>query len=302
MDCEYRESYIPKHINNDKASIWLYKCLENHTLSQKLSWLLSDKTHLLACYQSQAYLCQDKYAEATLMCLRAVERNQPSLMSEIDPLLFLSNSSTHSYHQTHRRCSSLPDTQFKTSYSVRGARKHSFIECTLRSDSNASDNTEPFNNKKFVPRSLRVWNSMPDLRGKDGKISPSEMSKCHTNPSTPVRNTHKLSPSNTFNLGSVETKNPQTSNILRTKHVVINNENIIEHAPPLTKTCSQNVPNRECTSKSTVSSSKSSQLVTKTLPDYGFLTALAGEKDYRKKPKKTFIEDGGMSVLPMNTG
>lgn len=29
---------------------------------------------------------------------------------------------------------------------------------------------------------------------------------------------------------------------------------------------------------------------------------MAGEKDYKKRPKKTFIEDGGMSVLPMATG
>lgn len=29
---------------------------------------------------------------------------------------------------------------------------------------------------------------------------------------------------------------------------------------------------------------------------------MPGQKDYKKRPKKTFIEDGGMSVLPMATG
>jgi hypothetical protein len=61
--------------------------LEGHTLSQKLSWLLSDREHLLSCFEKYAYLCQEKYGEATLICLRAVEQNQPSLLTEIDPCL-----------------------------------------------------------------------------------------------------------------------------------------------------------------------------------------------------------------------
>jgi hypothetical protein len=61
--------------------------LEGHTLSQKLAWLLSDQEHLLSCFEKYAYLCQQKYGEATLICLRAVEQNQPSLLTEIDPCL-----------------------------------------------------------------------------------------------------------------------------------------------------------------------------------------------------------------------
>lgn len=61
--------------------------MENHSLSHKLSWLLSDKEHLFSCFEPWAFLCQENLAEATLLCLRAVERNQPILLTEIDPSL-----------------------------------------------------------------------------------------------------------------------------------------------------------------------------------------------------------------------
>jgi len=61
--------------------------LENHSLSQQLSWLLSDREHLLNCYHPSAFLCQEKYGEAALICLRAVEQNQLCLLTEIDPSL-----------------------------------------------------------------------------------------------------------------------------------------------------------------------------------------------------------------------
>lgn len=99
---------------NEKSLIWIYKSLEGHTLSQKLSWLLSDREHLLSCFEKTAYLCQEKYGEATLICLRAVEQNQPSLLAEIDPCLYLSTWTYNEFQKTHRRCSSFPETQHKT--------------------------------------------------------------------------------------------------------------------------------------------------------------------------------------------
>lgn len=65
----------------------IYFSLEGHSLSHKLSWLLSDKEHLLSCLEPWAFLCQENLAEATLLCLRVVERNQPVLLAEIDPCL-----------------------------------------------------------------------------------------------------------------------------------------------------------------------------------------------------------------------
>ncbi|XP_050529369.1 run domain Beclin-1-interacting and cysteine-rich domain-containing protein isoform X2 [Daktulosphaira vitifoliae] len=76
----------------NKSSVWIYKSLENHTLSEKLGWLLSDKSHISKFYKPEAFLCQKKYSDAALLCLKAVELNQPSLLLEIDPKLYLNPS------------------------------------------------------------------------------------------------------------------------------------------------------------------------------------------------------------------
>lgn len=90
----------------DKAKTWLYKSLESHTLSQKLAWLVTDREHLSSCFKPNAYLCQEKYSEATLICLQAVEQNQLSLLTDIDPSLYLLKWNVG---KSHRRCASFPD-------------------------------------------------------------------------------------------------------------------------------------------------------------------------------------------------
>ncbi|KAL6254653.1 hypothetical protein P5V15_013959 [Pogonomyrmex californicus] len=100
---------LPARITSKKDMLWLYKSLEGHSLSHKLSWLLSDKEHLLSCLESWAFLCQENLAEATLLYLRAVERNQPELLAEIDPCLFLPSwISPKASPKRHRRSSSYP--------------------------------------------------------------------------------------------------------------------------------------------------------------------------------------------------
>ncbi|KAJ8867204.1 hypothetical protein PR048_030999, partial [Dryococelus australis] len=79
----------------DRASVWLHYSLENHTLSQKLSWLLSDREHLYSCFERFAFLCQEAYGEATLLCLQAVEQNRPPLLTEINPSLVSSLREPH---------------------------------------------------------------------------------------------------------------------------------------------------------------------------------------------------------------
>ncbi|XP_046401750.1 run domain Beclin-1-interacting and cysteine-rich domain-containing protein isoform X2 [Ischnura elegans] len=110
--CEDKDTFVhlPKGVTNDKASYWLFKSLEGHTLSQKLSWLLSDRSHLASCYEPYAFLCRRDYGEAALVCLRAVEQSQPSLLTEIDPCLYLTRWKWQPFHKSHRRCSSFPET------------------------------------------------------------------------------------------------------------------------------------------------------------------------------------------------
>ncbi|XP_065346132.1 run domain Beclin-1-interacting and cysteine-rich domain-containing protein [Cloeon dipterum] len=94
---------------NDQYSEWLFKSLESHTLSTKLSWLLSDRSHLETCFEPHAFFLQSRHAEAALICLRAVEQGQPSLLNDLDPRLYLSELSTKQFVRSHRRCSSFPD-------------------------------------------------------------------------------------------------------------------------------------------------------------------------------------------------
>lgn len=61
--------------------------LENHTLSEKLGWLLSDKDHLYKYYKPEAYLCHKEYSDSTILCLKVVELHQPTLLLEINPKL-----------------------------------------------------------------------------------------------------------------------------------------------------------------------------------------------------------------------
>ncbi|XP_014280038.1 run domain Beclin-1-interacting and cysteine-rich domain-containing protein isoform X1 [Halyomorpha halys] len=99
-------SSSPMHQHTDPAMVWLHNSLETHTLSEKLSWLISDSSHLSAYYTDQAFLCQRDYAEATLVCLKAVEQNRLSLLSDIPTHLYY----TRIPGKMHRRCSSLPET------------------------------------------------------------------------------------------------------------------------------------------------------------------------------------------------
>lgn len=190
IDCEYHP-HIPTNLKDNKPSIWLYRSLENHSLSQKLSWLFSDQTHLKNCYQVYGFLRQEKYAEATLICLRAIERNQPSLMSEIDPCLFLMRS--QEFQKVHRRSSSFPDSQFKQIYEENSIKRRKTIQ-------NICDEigVEKFKEKKVnIQGKLKPWSSMPSLiKPSVNSVKNKVCSQSKTTPTTPVHNkkVEKLSP------------------------------------------------------------------------------------------------------------
>ncbi|XP_072388660.1 run domain Beclin-1-interacting and cysteine-rich domain-containing protein isoform X1 [Diabrotica undecimpunctata] len=309
VDCEYRP-HIPPHLKNDKSAIWLYRSLENHSLSQKLSWLLSDKTHLSNCYQSYAFLTQEKYAEATLICLRAVERNQASLMSEINPYLFLQKPKE--FLKVHRRCSSFPDNHMQKIYAEK-------INIRRRTVQSVSDELMEATNKINIRSKIRTWHSMPNLLADQRRLTKKRpCSDSKTMPNTPVHS-KKISPS----LLKVDYKtlqpHPRKSNSKKIKqntlpkasglkHVLIDNLNIVEYTPSLSSSqssgttlindelISSTASTSDMKTKSPLSLSQSPlSMVDSFLP-------MSGEKDYKKLPRKTFIEDGGMSVLPMATG
>ncbi|CAH1102808.1 unnamed protein product [Psylliodes chrysocephalus] len=306
IDCEYRP-HIPSHLKNKKSAIWLYRSLENHSLSQKLSWLLSDKNHLSKCYHDYAFLCQEKYAEATLICLRAVERNQASLMSEINPSLFLQKPSQ--FLKIHRRCSSFPDNHMQKIYEEKLNIRRRTIQ-NFQNEVNKKIATGKIHGK------LKAWHSMPSLLSVQHNIfknRPRFESK--TTPSTPIHS-KKISPS----LLKVDYRTlqpiPKKLNIKRNrqnikppdvKHIIIDNCSIVEHTPSLSSSQSSGTIMNEELTQSTVSMPETKSKVSNILSQSPLTVVdsflpMPGEKDYKRLPKKTFIEDGGMSVLPMATG
>lgn len=181
--------HLPTRITSKKDILWLYKSLESHSLSHKLSWLLSDKEHLLSCLEPWAFLCQENLAEATLLCLRAVERNQHVLLAEIDPCLFLPTwISPKTSPRRHRRSSSYPVNLSGANYILeRDKNERSFnryLKVSTQSCLNTSmhsvsykgdsvksqisksahitaDNAQ--NDSKINDIPLKTWNSLPAL-------------------------------------------------------------------------------------------------------------------------------------------
>ncbi|KAH0945662.1 hypothetical protein HN011_007087 [Eciton burchellii] len=175
---------LPTRITSKKDMLWLYKSLEGHSLSHKLSWLLSDKEHLLSCLESWAFLCQENLAEATLLYLRAVERNQPVLLTEIDPCLFLPTwISPKASPRRHRRSSSYPVNFSGASYvftqnkngNILNRCQFDQLKISTQSISHSTGNADDQSAEKSESTQvidddsknsdigLKTWNSLPIL-------------------------------------------------------------------------------------------------------------------------------------------
>uniref|UniRef100_A0A1B6MUK7 RUN domain-containing protein n=1 Tax=Graphocephala atropunctata TaxID=36148 RepID=A0A1B6MUK7_9HEMI len=156
-------TFISEAGTRDKAATWIYKSLESHTLSQKLAWLLSDKEHLTNCFEPTAFLCQLQYSEAVLICLRAVEENQLSLLTDIDPSLFLTK------WKAHRRCSSFPDAMQRVAKPRIKLTPPPDTELAAISTPTCSSPGVPATAESTLsattthPPPLRTWRSLPSL-------------------------------------------------------------------------------------------------------------------------------------------
>lgn len=138
------------------------------------------------------------------------------------------------------------------------------------------------------------------------------LSASKTLPNTPInlRSSRKLDQSSLqISLRSTSktgTLPKQTAPKKAAKRVIINNYNIIEHTPPFSQISSspETFEKPSCSLPAKNSPYKVFH-TSRSAPDYRFLdlvSGVSGEKDYKQLPKKSFIEDGGMSVLPMSTG
>ncbi|XP_044734383.1 run domain Beclin-1-interacting and cysteine-rich domain-containing protein isoform X2 [Chrysoperla carnea] len=331
------QPHIPVHLKSDKASIWLYRSLENHSLSQKLSWLISDREHLLTCYEPTAFLCQENYCEATIICLRALEQYQPGLLSEINPTLLLTNFEIKD--RSHRRSSSFPsvgsnhewvkksnDSSEENMVEKEAKKIKENISFLLR-DLNIKDNVDgkdhAYEEKPKLKNvgKLKPWSSLNDLkydvnqknirfRKRSATIS---LKFSQTMPNTPMHKNvsfmssreQKLSPS----VLSVDyTKIAlDNSKIMTPKKIIYDNDSIyVENESIITTSSPQKGTDLKSSDSITPIKklTKAGQIILGSGSDYSFmpLTVQAGKKDINRCPKKSFIEDGGSSITPMATG
>ncbi|OXU29786.1 hypothetical protein TSAR_006955 [Trichomalopsis sarcophagae] len=371
-DCDEYHVNLPNRIVSHKDILWLYKSLEDHSLSQKLSWLLSDKEHLLSCLEPWAFLCQENLAEATLVCLRAVEKNQPALLTEIDPSLFLPSwNSKDSPKRAHRRSSSYPvnlcssarqEQQTTPSISSAGysiaitpqksgndsslsPREQQEVIASIKSELNDKAIKEETSSNT----SLKAWSSFPDLNENGveglGVTTLKTMTKTTSakNASDKVANRDRVSQSielsDVIKVDYSEEKavdastfteaksSPAKSKLLtrkgrksrssgakliKTKELrgsggssdTLNYEEsiraakipLISSTPEHSATDSVGIESRQSQPK------RKTSFITGSAPEFSgsWSIEVEGQKDIRT-PKKSFIEDGGNSVLPMAT-
>ncbi|KAI8503478.1 hypothetical protein Bbelb_184490 [Branchiostoma belcheri] len=88
----------------DPGRAWLRKSLENHNLATQLKVLTDNKDHLRKCYEDSSFLCNQRCVSAMLLCLQAVEQNNPAILAQIDPTLL----TTTEHKNVYVRSASLP--------------------------------------------------------------------------------------------------------------------------------------------------------------------------------------------------
>ncbi|XP_055605666.1 run domain Beclin-1-interacting and cysteine-rich domain-containing protein [Uranotaenia lowii] len=85
LDLNRTELTVP---NEEKGLLWIFQCVRQYCLSENINWLITDKEHMRNCYESTAFLCDDRYVDAMMVCFNALERGQLALLSQIDPKLY----------------------------------------------------------------------------------------------------------------------------------------------------------------------------------------------------------------------
>ncbi|KAK9306173.1 hypothetical protein QLX08_003066 [Tetragonisca angustula] len=327
-------SNLPTRIISHKDMLWLYKSLESHSLSHKLSWLLSDKEHLLSCFEPWAFLCQENLAEATLLCLRAVERNQPTLLTEIDPSLFLPCwISPKTSPKRHRRSSSYPINFSTINFSVATDRAVHIEKCQLESlkiasdcktvqhdnvKSNEKNEDNPSNSKEINDIPLKSWNSLSVLTKncttlrKTVSVASSYVAKNNTQNSN-YSQTSSVELSKIINVNYAELKQSNADNKLlvkpRTPVRKIKNKTKMKQYQSIKKSSEDSdVLNNEDASIDAVEEYRIPSLISSetnsgSAPEFTspWNLEIEGQKDIRT-PKKSFMEDGGSSVQPMAIG
>ncbi|XP_071949321.1 run domain Beclin-1-interacting and cysteine-rich domain-containing protein-like [Antedon mediterranea] len=86
-----------------KGELWVKISLENLSLSSQLKLLVKNQEHVQLCYYDGAFVRSPSHFHALYLCLQAVERNDISVLAEMDTSLLQRQNVGH-----HSRSSSLP--------------------------------------------------------------------------------------------------------------------------------------------------------------------------------------------------
>lgn len=84
--CAHIIQAVNKSNGSNRSLIWLEKSLIGYTLSRQMSMVLEKKEILNKYYDEECFLLQSKFSSAFLTCLRAIEKNDPSLLAEVIPM------------------------------------------------------------------------------------------------------------------------------------------------------------------------------------------------------------------------
>ncbi|XP_058795536.1 run domain Beclin-1-interacting and cysteine-rich domain-containing protein isoform X2 [Phymastichus coffea] len=347
-DCDDYHANLCSRIVSHKDILWLYKSLEDHSLSQKLSWLLSDKEHLLSCLEPWAFLCQENLAEATLVCLRAVEKNQPTLLTEIDPSLFLPSwNSKDSPKRAHRRSSSYPVNLCSSAHPVvvvdeippsRSAHdfsaehkdavaliKNELVARAIKEETSSNASIKAWSSFPHLNENgsdvVAVGNGVPEkgLGAKEPRVAQSiELSdvikvdytettsigastftEVKTSPVKPKFLSRKGRKTRLAKLKKSQ-RNSGSSDTLNYEESPKPSTNSNAH---LTKSLGSGHSVTDSIKIEMIKPKWKSSFLGGSAPEFSgpWSTEVEGQKDVRT-PKKSFIEDGGSSVLPMATG
>ncbi|CRL05023.1 CLUMA_CG018127, isoform A [Clunio marinus] len=129
--------------------LWLIENIDKGKLSNHLSFIFSDTSHIKNCYESSAFLRDEGRQNALMICISAIEANQLSQLAKIDATLFEKSPTSSS---GHRRTSSHPIVSLSSQKSI------------LASGRKASKKTlDLITGSKVKLSNLRPWYSVPNL-------------------------------------------------------------------------------------------------------------------------------------------
>ncbi|XP_076800882.1 run domain Beclin-1-interacting and cysteine-rich domain-containing protein-like isoform X10 [Clavelina lepadiformis] len=148
---------------------WLEKSFKDQSLSRQFKVLLSNKSHLSEHYHDWAYLSDNTFASATLVCIRALEQNSSTLLARIPtPLLGRRRTTKQNSNPRLHRAVTLPQVKVAQKFTHRRSKSEQIkgVKVIDEADNNLAncDDLNEVANVRIKPSSsLPSLNESPDV-------------------------------------------------------------------------------------------------------------------------------------------